>query len=172
MSSQKHKNNSYSVGGCLYSGTASIEGDITKTGQKIIIGKRVQRKKGKSMTVNNANSREAEGLGKVFKNLEERSAGAVRKLATIVLKKPATAFGKGARIVSEAESRNPKATFSTVPDVLDFYCTGKGFFLGTFSNATLHSSAPLERNTNVEEGLQIKLYGISIFKVSVKRNKC
>ena len=122
------------------------------------------------MTVNDK-SGEAEGLGKVFKNLEGRSAGAVRKLATIVLKKPATAFEKGAEIVSEAVSRNPKATFSTVPDVIDFYCTGKRLILGTFSTATLYPSAPLELNTNVEEGLENKTYDSSSFKFSVKRNK-
>ena len=41
MSCQKHKINSYSMRGCHYSRTASIEGDISKTGQKILIGKGV-----------------------------------------------------------------------------------------------------------------------------------
>ena len=74
----------------------------------------------------------AEGLGKFFKNLGKASAKAGKKLATNVLKNPGRALEIGASIGSAAVSRNPKAALSTIPDVIKFYHTGKGLYLGKF----------------------------------------
>ena len=88
------------------------------------------------------NTIQAEGLGKFFKNLGKASAKAGKKLATNVLNNPGRALEIGANIGSAAISRNPKAALSTIPDVIKFYHTGKGLYLGKFvkflSNKWLH----------------------------------
>ena len=50
MSSEKFKTNSYCVGARHHSSTISIEGDITETGHKILIGECVQCNRIESMT--------------------------------------------------------------------------------------------------------------------------
>ena len=53
-------------------------------------------------------------------------------LPTNVLNNPGRALEIGANIGSAAVSRNPKAALSTIPDVIKFYHTGKGLYLGKF----------------------------------------
>ena len=60
------------------------------------------------------------------------SAKAGKKLATNLLKNPARALEIGANIGTAAISRNPKAIASTLPEVINFYHTGKGLYLGKF----------------------------------------
>ena len=131
MSSQKFESNSYCVGGKHYSRTTNIKGDITPNGRKMLIGKCSICNRKKSMLVSD-NTIKAEGLGKFFKNLGKASAKAGKKLATNVLKNPGRALEIGANIGSAAVSRNPKAALSTIPDVIKFYHTGKGLYLGKF----------------------------------------
>ena len=76
------------------------------------------------------NTVKAEGLSIFFKNLGRMSAKAGKKVATNVLKNPARALEIGANIGAAAVSRNPKAIASTLPEVINFYHTGKGLFLG------------------------------------------
>ena len=131
MSFQKFESNSYCVGGKHYSQTTNIKGDITSNGRKMLIGKCSICNRKKSMLVSD-NTIKAEGLGKFFKNLGKASAKAGKKLATNVLNNPARALEIGADIGSAAVSRNPKAALSTIPDVIKFYHTGKGLYLGKF----------------------------------------
>ena len=74
----------------------------------------------------------AEGLGTFFKNLGKLSAKAGKKLATNVLKNPGRAPEIGANVATAAASRSPKAALSTLPEVINFYHTGKGLYLGKF----------------------------------------
>ena len=83
------------------------------------------------MTVSD-NTIKAEGLSSFFKNLGKISAEAGKKLATNVLKIPARALEIGANVATAAASKNPKAALSTLPEVINFYLTGKGFYLGKF----------------------------------------
>ena len=78
------------------------------------------------------NTIKAEGLGSFFKNLGKLSAKAGKKLATKVLKNPGRALEIGANVATAAASRNPKVALSTVPEVINFYHTGKGLYLGKF----------------------------------------
>ena len=136
MSSQKFKTNSYCVGGKHYSGTKNITGEITvnkKTGKdiKLLVGKCMICDRKKSMIVSD-NVIQAEGLGDFFKNLRKISAKAGKKLAKNVLKNPGRALEIGANIATAAATKSPKAALSTLPEVINFYHTGKGLYLGKF----------------------------------------
>ena len=47
-----------------------------------------------------------------------------------VLKNPSRAFDITANIATAAVSRNPKNVMSTLPEMITFYSTGKGLYLG------------------------------------------
>ena len=131
MSFQKFESNSYCVGGKHYSRTTNIKGDITSNGRKMLIGKCSICNRKKSMLVSD-NTIKAEGLGKFFKNLGKASAKAGKKLATKVLKNPGRALEIGANLATAVATKSPKAALSTLPEVINFYHTGKGLYLGKF----------------------------------------
>ena len=83
------------------------------------------------MTVSD-NNINAEGLGSFFKNLGKTPAKAGKKLATTALKNPARFLEIGVNVATAAASRNPKAALSTIPEVINFYRTGKDLFLPRF----------------------------------------
>ena len=136
MNSQKFATDSYCVGGRHRSGTKDITGEVTvnkKTGKdtKLLVGKCAICNRKKSMIVND-NTIKAEGLGSFFKNLGKISSKAGKKLATNVLKNPGRALEIGANIATAAATKSPKAALSTLPEVINFYHTGKGLYLGKF----------------------------------------
>ena len=136
MNSQKFATDSYCVGGRHRSGTKDITGEITvnkKTGKdtKLLVGKCMVCNRKKSMIVSD-NTIKAEGLGSFFKNLGKISSKAGKKLATNVLKNPGRALEIGANIATAAATKSPKAALSTLPEVINFYHTGKGLYLGKF----------------------------------------
>ena len=136
MSFQKFKTKSYRLGQRHYSGTKNITGEIAynkKTGKeiKLLVGKCVICDKRKSMIVSD-NTIQAEGLGDFFKKLGKVSGNAAKKLATNALKNPARFLEIGANVATAAVSKNPKAALSALPEVINFYHTGKGLYLGKF----------------------------------------
>ena len=136
MSSQKFKTNSYSVGGRHRSATKNIVGDISfnkKTGKevKLIVGKCVICDRKKTMIVSD-NVIQAEGLGDFFKNLGKKGLNVSKKMAKNVLSNPGRALDLTARIATAAASRNSKQALSTLPELITFYNTGKGLYLGKF----------------------------------------
>ena len=132
MNSQKFKSDSYCVGGKHRSATKNITGEITfnnkKTGKeiKLLVGKCVICDRKKSMIVSD-NTIQAEGLGDFFKRLGKVSGKAAKKLATNAPKNPSRFLENEANVATAAASRNPKAALSTLPEVINFYHTGKGF---------------------------------------------
>ena len=137
MSFQKFKTNSYCFGGKHQSATKNIVGDITinkKTGKevKILVGKCVICDRKKTMIVSD-NVIKVEGLGDFFKKLGKVSSRAAKKLASNALKNPARFLEIRANVATAAASRNPKAPLSTLPEVINFYHTGKGLYLPRFS---------------------------------------
>ena len=78
------------------------------------------------------NTIQAEGLGDFFKNLRKISAKAGKKLAKNVLTNPGRALDLTAKIASAAATKNPKTALSTLPEVINFYHTGRGLYLGKF----------------------------------------
>ena len=136
MSFQKFKSDSYCVGGRHESGTKNIVGEITvnkKTGKeiKLLVGKCMVCDKRKSMIVSD-NVIQAEGFGDFCKELGKVSSKAAKKLASNALKNPSRFLEIGANLATAAASRNPKAALSALPEVINFYHTGKGLYLGKF----------------------------------------
>ena len=136
MSFQKFKSDSYCVGGRHRSATKNIVGDITinkKSGKevKLLVGKCVVCDRKKTMIVSD-NVIQAEGLGSFFKSLGKISAKAGKKLAKKVLSNPGRALDLTAKIATAAASKNSKQTLSTLPELITFYNTGKGLYLGKF----------------------------------------
>ena len=136
MSSKKFETDSYCVGGRHRSGTKNIVGEIRnnkKTGKevKLLVGKCMICDRKKSMIVSDSVI-QAEGLGSFFKNLGKVSAKAGKKLAKNVLKNPGRALEIGANIATAAATKSPKTALSTLPEVINFYHTGKGLYLGKF----------------------------------------
>ena len=78
------------------------------------------------------NTIQAEGLGDFFKNLGKVSSKAAKKLAKNALKNPSRFLEIGANIASAAATKSPKAALSTLPEIINFYHTGKGLYLGKF----------------------------------------
>ena len=138
MSSQKLKfeTNSYCVGRKHHSGTKNISGEITinkKTNKeiKLLVGKCMVCNRKKSMIVSD-DTIKAEGLGSFFKNLGKISSKAGKKLAKNVISNPGRALDLTAKIATAAATKSPKAALSTLPEVINFYHTGKGLYLGKF----------------------------------------
>ena len=78
------------------------------------------------------NTIKAKGLGSFFKKLGKVSAKAGKKLAKNVLSNPGRALDLTAKIATAAATKSPKAALSTLPEVINFYHTGKGLYLGKF----------------------------------------
>ena len=75
---------------------------------------------------------QAEGLGDFFKNLGKKGLNVSKKMAKNVLSNPGRALDLTAKIATAAASRNSKQALSTVPEIITFYNTGKGLYLGKF----------------------------------------
>ena len=131
MSFNKFKSDSYCVGGRHRSATVKTFGDITSKGAKVLIGYCSICNRKKSMTVSD-NTIKAEGLGDFFKNLGKKGLNVSKKMAKNVLKNPGRALEIGANVGSAFASRNPKAALTSLPEVINFYHTGKGLYLGKF----------------------------------------
>ena len=136
-SSQKFQSDSFCVGGRHKSGTTNIVGEIRnnkKTGKevKLLVGKCVICNRKKSMIVSD-NVIQAEGLGDFFKNLGKKGLNVSKKMAKNVLKNPGRALEIGANVGTAFASRNPKAALTSLPEVINFYHTGKGLYLPRFT---------------------------------------
>ena len=134
MSSQKFKTDIYCVGGRHKSDTKNIVGEITinkKTGKevKLLVGRCVICDRKKTMIVSDIVI-QAEGLGSFFKNLGKISSKAGKKLAKNVISNPGRALDITAKIATAAATKSPKAALSTLPEVINFYHSGKGLYLG------------------------------------------
>ena len=81
------------------------------------------------MTVSD-NTIQAEGLRDFFKNLGKKGPNVLKKMAKNVLSNPARALDLTEEIASAAASRNCKQAPSTLPELIGFYKTGKGLYLG------------------------------------------
>ena len=75
---------------------------------------------------------QAEGLSDFFKNLGEKGLNVSKKMAKIVLSNPGRALDLTPKIATSVASRNSKQTLSTLPELITFYNTGKGLYLGKF----------------------------------------
>ena len=131
MSFNKFESDSYCVGGRHRSATKNIYGNVTSKGSKVLIGYCSICNRKKSMTVSD-NTIKAEGLGDFFKNLGKKGLNVSKKMAKNVLSNPGRALDLTAKIATAAASKNSKQALSTLPELITFYNTGKGLYLGKF----------------------------------------
>ena len=136
MTFNKFKTDSYCVGGRHRSATKNIVGDITinkKTVKevKLLVGKCVICDRRKTMIVSD-NVIQGGGLGDFFKNLGKKGLNVSKKMAKNVLSNPGRALDLTTKIATATTSRNPKQALSTLPELITFYNTGKGLYLGKF----------------------------------------
>ena len=78
------------------------------------------------------NTVQAEGLGDFFKNLGKKGLNVSKKMAKNVLSNRGRALDLTTKIATAAASRNSKQALSTLPELITFYNTGKGLYLGKF----------------------------------------
>ena len=78
------------------------------------------------------NTIQAEGLGNFFKKLGKKGLNVSKKVAKNVLSNPRRALDLTAKIGTALASRNSKQALSTLPELITFYITGKGLYLGKF----------------------------------------
>ena len=83
------------------------------------------------MTVSD-NTIKAESLGDFFKNLGKKGLNVSKKMAKNVLSNPKRALYLTARIAKAAASRKSRQALSTLRELITFYNTGKGLYLGKF----------------------------------------
>ena len=75
---------------------------------------------------------QAESLGDFLKHLGKKGIDVSKKMAKNVLSNPGRALDLTAKIATAAASRNSKQALSTLPELIKFYNTGKGLYLGKF----------------------------------------
>ena len=63
-------------------------------------------------------------------NLDKKGLRISEKKAKNFLKNPGKALHITSNIASAFTTENPKAAFSSLPEVINFYCTGKEIYLG------------------------------------------
>ena len=78
------------------------------------------------------NTMETEGLGDFFKNLGKKGLNVSKRMAKNVLSNPGRASVSTAKIATAASSKNSKQVLSTLPELITFYNTRKGLYLGKF----------------------------------------
>ena len=130
MSFQKFKSDSYCVGGRHCSASTKFC-DITSKDSKVIIGYCSVYNRKKSITVSDTTI-QAESLGDFFKNLGKKGPKLSQKMTKNVIKKPGRALEFGANVGTAFTSRSPKTDSSSLLEVINFYHTGEGLYLGKF----------------------------------------
>ena len=132
MSFQNYKIDFHYVGGRHRSATKNISGDITSKVSKVLIGYCSICNRKKSRTVSNK-TKQAESFGASFKiSGKKKRLNMSNKVAKKILIKLRRALDITANLATTAASRNPKNVLSTIPEVINFYHTGRGFYLGKF----------------------------------------
>ena len=127
----KFETNSYCVGGRHKSATKNLYGTITSKGNKVLFGYCLICNRKKSMPVSD-NTIKAEDLGDFFKKLGKKGLNVSKRMAKKVLSNLRRALDLTAKIATADASRNSKQPLSTLPELITFYNTGKGLYLGKF----------------------------------------
>ena len=84
------------------------------------------------------NTIKAEGLGDFFKNLGRGGLNVLKRMAKNVLSNPGRALDLTAKSAAAAASKKSKHALSTLPELIPFYNTRKGLYLGNFVKFTLY----------------------------------
>ena len=74
-----------------------------------------------------------EGLRDLYKNLGKKALNVPKKMAKNALSNPGRALDLTAKTATAAASKNSKqASLSTLPELISFFNTGNGLYLGKF----------------------------------------
>ena len=92
-------------------------------------GKSVMCDRKKSTNVSD-NTIQAEGLGDFFQKFGKNFRKSGEKIAKNIISNPGRALDLTAKTATAAATNSPKAAISTLPEVINFYHTGKGLYLG------------------------------------------
>ena len=84
------------------------------------------------MTVSD-NTIKAEGLGDFFKKWGRKELNMSKRMAKNVLNNPTRALDITINIVAAAASKIPKNVMKTLPELINFFDTSKGLYLGKFA---------------------------------------
>ena len=168
MTVNKFQSVSYCVGGTHRSATKKIYGDITSKDSKVVFGFCPIGNRKKSMTVSD-NTIKAEGLGNFFQNLGKQGLNVSKKMAKNVLNNPTTALDITANIATAAASRSPKNVMKSLPELITFYNTGKGLYLGKFVKILPYKGIKKVTDCIPMHHLKIK---ILILNKNWKNNEC
>ena len=76
------------------------------------------------------NSILAEKIADFFENVGRNRFNGAKKMAKDALKNPGRALENGANAGTAFASTSPKVALSSIPEVIKFYHTGKGPYLG------------------------------------------
>ena len=158
----------------------NIYGSITSKGNKVLIGYCSICKRKQFMTVSE-NTIKAEGLGDFLKNLGEKRLNVSKKMAKNVLSNLGRALELTKKIATAAASRNSKQALSTLPELMTFYNTGKGLYLGLIrliyvirmdqKTDKLYQSAPQIKNIDLKERLEKNLNDVNSFNNHINKIK-
>ena len=122
MSFQKFKSDIYCVGERHRSSTENIYGDITRKGNKKLIGFCPNCNRTKSMTVSDKTI-QAEGLGDFFEKLAKKGLNVSKKMPKNLKNNPGRVLDITAKIAEAAVSKSSKQALSTLPELISFYST-------------------------------------------------
>ena len=131
MSFQKTKSDIYCVDERHRSAATKVYGNVTSKRSKVLNGYCSICDRKTFMTFS-GNTIKAEGSCSFFKNLGRRSAKAGKNLALSVLKNPGGALEISSNTATAAATKSPIDALSSLPEVINFYYTGKGLSLGKF----------------------------------------
>ena len=87
----------------------------------------------KKLMIVSDNTIQAEGLGDFFKNLDKNGLNVSKKMAKNALSNPRRALDLTAKTGTAAASRSSTQALSTLPELITFYNTGKGLYVGNFA---------------------------------------
>ena len=136
MNFQKLETNSFCVGQKHYSPTKNIVGKMTFNKKivkekKLLVGKCSLCSRKESVILSD-NTMVAESPGDFFKNLGKERLDESKKMAKRVVENPSRFLDISANVATAAASWNPKNVLSTIPEVINFYHSGKCLYLGKF----------------------------------------
>ena len=127
----KFENDSYCVRGRHRSKTSKIYGAITSKSSQVFTGYCSICNSQKSMTVSD-NTTKAEGIDDFFKNLGEKRLYVSKEMSKNVLSNPGRDLDLIAKIATAAVSKKFEEALSSFPELITFYNTGNGLYLGKF----------------------------------------
>ena len=84
------------------------------------------------------NVTQTEGLGDFFKNLGKKGLIVLKKMAKNVLSYTGRASDLSAKVATAAVSKKSKHALSILPELITFYNTEKGLYLGKFVRYMLY----------------------------------